>query len=69
MSDKVEVNNGGMGLASILTIIFVIAKLTGYVSWSWWVVFSPVLVSFGLLIALLAGVLALAAVAVFFGGR
>lgn len=26
---------------SILTIIFVIAKLTGVLDWSWWWVFSP----------------------------
>lgn len=31
----------GLGLPSILTIIFVIAKLFGVVDWSWWLVFSP----------------------------
>ena len=28
-------------LIPVLTIIFVIAKITGYLSWSWWWVFSP----------------------------
>lgn len=28
-------------LSSILTIIFVIAKLGGVIDWSWWMVFSP----------------------------
>ena len=45
MSDKVGVNSGGLGFVSILTIIFVIAKLLGVVKWSWWVVFSPMLLS------------------------
>jgi len=33
-----------MGIVSflfILTIIFVVAKITGYLDWDWWVVFSP----------------------------
>lgn len=30
-----------LGLTSILTIIFVIAKITHYIDWSWWLVFSP----------------------------
>jgi Flp pilus assembly protein TadB len=37
-------NNNKLGLASILTIIFVVAKLFGLIAWSWWVVFSPILV-------------------------
>ena len=31
----------GIGLSSILTIIFVIAKLGEVIDWSWWWVFSP----------------------------
>jgi hypothetical protein len=31
----------GTPLASILTIIFVLFKLTGNIDWSWWWVFSP----------------------------
>ncbi len=34
-----------MKLPQWLTLIFVVAKLTGYLTWSWWVVFSPVMVS------------------------
>ena len=30
-----------MGLLEVLTLIFVVCKLTGYVAWSWWLVFSP----------------------------
>ena len=44
---KVVILKGGMGLgslASLVTIAFVIAKLTGAVDWSWLVVFSPVII-------------------------
>lgn len=30
-----------LGLGGILTIIFVIAKIGGYIDWSWWWVFAP----------------------------
>ena len=36
-----------------LTLIFVIAKITGYVDWSWWIVFSPVLFGIVLIIVIL----------------
>jgi hypothetical protein len=28
---------------NVLTVIFVIAKITGYIDWSWWLVFAPTL--------------------------
>ena len=43
----------GLGLPSILTIIFVIAKLFGVINWSWWLVFAPVLISLGIFILIL----------------
>lgn len=45
-----------LGLPNILTIIFVIAKILGYIDWSWWLVFLPTLVSVGL--ALILGIVA-----------
>lgn len=30
-----------MGFTEILTIIFVLLKVFGVISWSWWLVFSP----------------------------
>lgn len=29
----------------ILTIIFVIAKILGYITWSWWLVFLPSIIA------------------------
>ena len=33
---------------STLTIVFVILKATGFLDWSWWVVFIPTMVDVGL---------------------
>ncbi len=38
---KIEI---GGGFLATLTIIFVIAKILGYIHWSWWVVFLPILI-------------------------
>jgi hypothetical protein len=32
----------------ILTIVFVIFKVTGYIDWSWWIVFSPLIIVFAI---------------------
>lgn len=32
-----------MGFFEVLTLIFVVMKLTGVIAWSWWWVFSPLL--------------------------
>ena len=40
----------GLGLLNILTIIFVIAKICGAITWSWWLVFLPTLINIGLTI-------------------
>ncbi len=42
MTDIKVVGPRRIGLCSILTIIFVIAKIMGYITWSWWMVFSPI---------------------------
>lgn len=50
----------GMGLPGWLTVLFVGLKLTGYISWSWWWVLSPVWISLGVVVAflLVAGAIA-----------
>lgn len=39
-----------MSLEVLLTIIFIILKLTNVIDWSWWWVFSPLLIALGLMI-------------------
>ena len=34
-----------MDILNVLTIIFVIAKLIGLVTWSWWIVFIPLIIN------------------------
>ncbi len=38
---KKETTGGGLGLSSILFIVFLILKLTHAIDWSWWWVTSP----------------------------
>lgn len=40
----------GMGLDVILTIVFVVLKLCEVITWSWWWVFSPIWISWGIAI-------------------
>lgn len=37
-----------MGIAEVLTIVFVVLKLTDVITWSWWLVLLPVILSFSL---------------------
>ena len=43
-----EVSSSGCGLPTILTVIFVIAKLAGVIEWSWWIVFLPTIIPLAL---------------------
>jgi hypothetical protein len=46
-------NAGGIGLPTLLTIVFVVLKLTDTVQWSWWWVFSPLIIAFALYLVIL----------------
>lgn len=70
MSSNVTVrgNSSGIwGLAWLVTIVFVILKFVDVIDWSWWWVFSPLLIALGLnivgLIIVLVGLLFAAIVA------
>ncbi|RDY21408.1 transmembrane Fragile-X-F protein [Criibacterium bergeronii] len=41
-----------MGFAEILTIIFVLLKVFGVISWSWWIVFLPEIIAVAIYILL-----------------
>ena len=34
-------SNNGLGLGTILFLIFMVLKLTNYIDWSWWWVTAP----------------------------
>ncbi len=40
--------SGGLGLGSVLTVVFVVLKLCKLIDWSWWWVLSPIWISLGL---------------------
>jgi membrane protein YdbS with pleckstrin-like domain len=48
-------------LASILTIVFVVLKLTHVIDWSWWWVLAPLWISAALVIVVLGIVAIIAA--------
>ena len=43
-------NNNGIGFVGLLTIVFVVLKLCGVITWSWWWVLSPILIKLSLLL-------------------
>ncbi len=43
--NKKKVRNGGMGIVSFLTVLFVVLKVIGAISWSWLWVLSPIWIS------------------------
>ena len=51
-NNEVEVRSG-VGLPTILTVIFVVLKLVGVIDWSWWWVLSPLWISFLISMALI----------------
>ena len=44
--------NGGLGLGGVLFVVFLILKLTGNISWSWWWVTSPLWIPIGIVFCL-----------------
>ncbi|CAJ2232174.1 hypothetical protein [Companilactobacillus paralimentarius] len=42
MNNNTDTTKTGLGFLSILTLIFVVAKILGFLSWSWWLVFLPI---------------------------
>ena len=45
---KVSISLWPFGFSTTLTVIFVIAKILGYINWSWWLVFMPLIVRIAL---------------------
>lgn len=43
-------SGGGMGLLSVLQVIFIVLKLVGVISWSWWTVLIPLWIWIGVVV-------------------
>lgn len=50
-------SSGGIGFVGLLTVAFIVLKLTGYIDWPWIWVLSPIWISICLVIAILLIVL------------
>ena len=46
--------SGGIGFIGLLTIVFIVLKLTHVITWSWFWVLFPIIFSFGLVITVIA---------------
>jgi hypothetical protein len=46
MSNSSSSSSAGIGFTGLLTIVFIVLKLTGYINWSWLWVLSPLWISF-----------------------
>lgn len=55
MSEKKQVNSGGVGFLGLLTLLFIGLKLTNYIAWSWWWVLSPVWIPLVLVLVIVIG--------------
>lgn len=49
--------NGGIGFTGLLTIVFIVLKLLGFIKWSWVWVLSPIWIEAILIILLLAALI------------
>lgn len=58
---KSSSSSSGIGFTGLLTIAFVVLKLTHVIDWSWWLVLSPIWICAGFLFLLLAIFLILSA--------
>lgn len=46
MSNNNKTTGGGLGIIGVLTIVFIVLKLTGLISWSWIWVLAPLWIGF-----------------------
>lgn len=42
-----ESKSSGLGISSVLQIVFLVLKLTGLIDWSWWLVLVPLWIDIG----------------------
>ena len=62
MSNKTTLSCGGGSYTSLLTIVFIVLKLTHVINWSWVMVFSPMWIGILLVIAVVVFALIVAVV-------
>ena len=53
MSSSNSSSSTGIGFTGLLTIVFIVLKLTGYINWSWLWVLSPIWITTVIVIILI----------------
>lgn len=61
-STSASSSSGGVGFAGLLTVAFIVLKLAHVIDWSWWWVLSPLWISAGIGLLILAIVVTVAVV-------
>ena len=61
MSENSSASSGGIGFCGLLTIVFIVLKLLGKITWSWLWVLSPLWIAWAicLIILLIFGIIKL----------
>jgi hypothetical protein len=54
--------SGGIGFVGLLTIVFIVLKLTHYIDWSWWWVLSPIWITVSVVLSIILIVILVAAI-------
>ena len=52
-----KAKQGGLGIVSVLTIVFIVLKLLGVIQWSWIWVLSPIWISAVIMVAVFSVIL------------
>ena len=52
-----KAKQGGLGIVSVLTIVFILMKLLGVIQWSWIWVLSPIWISAVIVVAVFSVIL------------
>ena len=52
MDNNKQTTSGGIGFTGLLTIVFIVLKLIGVISWSWLWVLSPLWIGFAIVVVL-----------------
>lgn len=67
MSSNNNSTSSGIGFCGLLTIAFIVLKLTNCIAWSWWWVLAPAWAPLGLVLVVLA-ILGIILLVKFFSG-
>ena len=53
-------SSSGIGFLSVLGIVFIVLKLTGNITWSWWLVLLPLYGGVALVVVILLALISIA---------